>query len=76
MRIKMTCFVLCVLCVHTALSQGTIDTSNIRWRLTLQGAETQCGFSHPSPKALGVEICRGFYWGLRRLSGKRDSEFS
>jgi RNA-directed DNA polymerase len=32
--------------------------------------------THPSPKALGVEICRGFYWGLRRLSGKRDSEFS
>jgi hypothetical protein len=47
MRIKMTCFVLCVLCVHTALSQGTIDTSNIRWRLTLKETPTQCSFTVP-----------------------------
>jgi hypothetical protein len=38
---------LCVLCVHPALSQGTIDTSNIRWRLTLKEALTQCSFSIP-----------------------------
>jgi hypothetical protein len=37
---------LCVLCVHTALPQGTFET-RWRWRLTLSGAETQCSFSIP-----------------------------
>ena len=54
---------------HTRRSADNI------WRRDKEASNLESD-SHPSPKGLGAEICRVFYWGLRNRTAKCDLEFS